>query len=332
MFAAGVLVGLLVATCGYTWVLRQPSGAVGGVAVKELKLGHSLDLNHPVHLAMERMAERLEELSGGRLTLSISPNGQLGNEVECIELTQRGSMALTKTSTATLEGFLPEFAAFGVPYLFRDEEHFWSVLHGEIGDELLEACTTQNLRGLCWYDAGARSFYTVKTPINTPADLKGLKIRVQESKTAIAMVEALGGAPTPMNFGELYTSLQQSLVDGAENNPPSFSSSRHYEVCKEYSLDEHTMVPDLLLVSEIAWQKLSEQEQGWLRQAAADSAVLQRELWKERSDKALEVVQESGVQVTRPDKQPFIDAVRPMHESYEGTDVGALLERILAVE
>lgn len=332
LFLSGAVVGCLVATVAYACLEHWRNASPSGTQALVLKLGHSLDTSHPVHQSMERMATRLQELSAGTLRLQIAPNGQLGSETECIELLQRGALALTKTSTAPLESFVPEMAVFGVPYLFRDEGHFWRVIEGPIGDELLAAGEAKGMVGLGWYDAGARSFYTKSTPIHAPADLAGLKLRVQNSATALRMVEALGGSPTPLNFGELYTGLQQGLVDGAENNPPSFWSSRHFEVCKEYSLDEHTRVPDVLLVSRVWWDKLSEQQKGWLRQAAADSFAWQREAWRERTEQALAAVEEAGVEVVRPDPTPFAEKVAAMHASYNGGAVGGLLTRIKEVE
>ena len=184
------------------------------------------------------------------------------------------------------------------------------------------------LHGLCYYDAGARSFYTIDKPVLSPDDLRGLKIRVQESQTAMQLVEALGGSPTPMNFGELYTGLQQKMVDGAENNPPSFYSNRHFEVCKHYSLDEHARVPDILLMSQSSWERLSKQVQGWLREAADESAEFQRERCQEKTAEVLEEVQKEGVTVHMPDKQLFAARVAAMVEQLQGTPVGNFIRRI----
>jgi tripartite ATP-independent transporter DctP family solute receptor len=194
-----------------------------------LKLGHSLDVTHPVHKAMVYMAQKVAEKSNGRMKVEIFPNEQLGTEKECIEALQLGYMAITKTSTAVMEGFVPKMKIFGIPYLFRDSEHYWKVLNGPIGKELLLAGQSKGLRGLCYYDAGARSFYA-KKEIKSPADLTGLKVRVMKSIMSMDMVKAMGGSPTPIAWGELYTSLDQGVVDAAENNPPSFRTSRHYEV------------------------------------------------------------------------------------------------------
>ncbi len=235
---------------------------------------------------------------------------------------------MAKTSAAPLEGFIPELAIFGVPYIFRDEEHYWKLINGELGKQLLAAGESKGIRGLCYYDAGARSFYTVNKPILHPSDLKGLKIRVQQSKTAMDMVEALGGSPTPVPFGELYTALQSRMVDGAENNAPSLHSSRHYEVCKHYSLDEHTRVPDLLLISSQVWAKLSPEARIWLQQSADESSDYQRKLWREETDRLLDLLKKEGVAIHRPDLLPFTDEVKRMHFSLHGTIVGDLLQKI----
>lgn len=297
----------------------------------ELKLGHSLDQSHPVHLAMEYMAERLAEKSGGTMTLAIRPNGQLGAETECLSLVQRGVLAMTKTSAAPLENFVPEMAVFGIPYLFEDEEHFWRVLHSDLGQQLLETGAAGGLRGLCYYDAGARSFYTISRPVMTPDDLKGLLIRVQESPTSIAMIEALGGSPTPVDFGDLYTALQQGVVDGAENNPPSFYTNRHYEVCKHLSLDQHTRTPDVLIISERWWQRLTPQQQQWLREAAQESAEYERKLWQEKTLESLAGAEERGVTIHHPDLEPFRKSVSSMVETYQGNSIGELIEQIQAM-
>lgn len=300
----------------------------GESRVKALKLAHVLDTQHPVHKAMVFMGERLAEKSHGKMRLDIYPSGQLGGERDLIELLQIGSLAMTKVSTAPLEGFVPEMKIFGIPYVFRDDDHRWKVLKGPIGKRLLLAGEPFRLRGMCYYDAGSRSFYTKEKQIHAPADLQGLKIRVMKSITAVKMVQALGGSPTPIPWGELYTALQQGVVDGAENNPPSFYLSKHYEVCKYYSLDEHTSVPDILLMSTVVWNSLNKQQQKWLQEAADESVEYQRTLWKKASDEALSAVRKAGVIVTRPDKQPFMDAVRDMHESYKGSALYDLMRQI----
>jgi tripartite ATP-independent transporter DctP family solute receptor len=279
------------------------------------------------------MAQRANELSEGKLTIDIYPAEQLGSEQQCVELLQIGSLAITKVSAAVMESFVEDYKVFGLPYIFRSKEHAFKVFDGEIGQDLLLSTADKRLRGLCYYDAGSRSFYTIAKPIEHPDDLAGMKIRVMNSVTAVGMVRALGGSATPISWGELYTALQSGVVDGAENNPPSLYTSRHYEVCKYYSLDEHTTIPDVLVISQVVWDKLSEQEKEWIQQAADESAVLQRKLWAESEEESMAEVQKAGVQINRPDKQPFIDKVQPFLETYKDNEViYSYIKRIQAVE
>jgi len=285
--------------------------------VKVLKLAHSLNMSHPVHKGMAFMAERVEEYSHGKLKIDIYPSGQLGNERELLELLQIGSLTMTKVSVAVMENFAPDYKVFGLPYLFQDKQHLYKVLDGPIGEQMLADGRQYRLLGLCFYDAGSRSFYTTEKKIQTPEDLKGLKIRVMKSNSAVNMVNALNGAPTPISFGELYSALQQGVVDGAENNPPSFYSSRHYEVCKYYTLDEHTTIPDVLLVSTVWWDALSDEEKQWLRKAAQESVVYQRKLWADSEQESLEAVKAAGVEVIYPDKSKFNEQVQSVYSDYE---------------
>jgi len=285
--------------------------------INTIKLGHGLDPTHPVHKAMEYMAEKVKEKSNGKLQVEIYPSQQLGTERECVELLQIGSLGMTKISASIIEGFAPTFTIFNLPYVFSSKEHNHRILDGEIGKRILLSGESKLLRGLCYYDAGSRSFYTKSIPINSPADLDGLKIRTQESATSVKLVNALGGSATPISWGELYTALQQGVVDGAENNPPSFYLSRHYEVCKYYSLDEHTSVPDVLVISTKIWNNLTRQEQEWLQEAVDESAVYERKIWEEASQEALQKVAEAGVKIIYPDKKPFEEKVKSLYEEYK---------------
>ena len=282
--------------------------------VRIIKMGHAQVTAHPVHNAMVYLAERVEEKSNGRIKVKVYPNQQLGTERELLELLQIGSLGMTKVSAASLEAFSPEISVLGLPYLFRDDEHIDKVFNGEIGDQLLLSSEKFWLRGLCFYDAGKRSFYSKTKPIETPEDLKGLKIRVQESKMAINMVRGMGGSPTPVAYGELYTALQQGIVDAAENNPPSFYNSRHYEVCKYYTIDEHTVIPDVVLISTKVWELLSPEEQQWMQEAADESAVYQSKLWKESVDESMREVEKAGVIISYPPKEPFAASVKSVYE------------------
>jgi tripartite ATP-independent transporter DctP family solute receptor len=304
----------------------------GGCGRKEgarvLKMAHSLDVTHPVHKAMLFMGERLVEKSGGAIRLIVFPSEQLGSERDVVEQVQIGCIDLTKISAASLESFIPEMGVYSIPYIFRDNAHYQSVVEGPVGGRIRLAGERVGFRGLCYYDSGSRSFYTKDHPILTPDDLAGMKIRVMPSKTSIDMIRALGASATPIAWGELYTSLQQGVVDGAENNPPSFYTSRHYEVCKHYSLDEHTMVPDVVIISKVVWDELSENERIIVQEAADDSAAHERTLWDDMTRTSLAEVEKAGVTIYHPDKAPFVEKVRGMHRSYEGTVIGGFLREI----
>jgi len=285
-----------------------------------LKLAHTLPPDHPVHKAMVFMAQRCAELSNGKMEIEIYPSEQLGSEQQCVELLQIGSLAITKVSAAVMESFTEDYKVLGLPYIFRDSSHAVNVLDGEIGQELLLSTEDRYIRGLCFYDAGSRSFYTIEKPILKPSDLDGMKIRVMKSKTAMDMVKVLGGSPTPISYGELYTALQSGVVDGAENNPPSFYTSHHYEVCKYYALDEHTAVPDVLIISQHIWKKLSDQEKKWIQQAATESVAVERKLWSESVKKSLMEVQKAGVTIYYPDKSLFAEKVNEVYDSYKNQE------------
>lgn len=306
-------------------------GCADSQRVTVIKLGHGLDPSHPVHAGMVYMAERLAEKSEGTMRIDIYPSEQLGTERQLLELLQIGSLGMTKVSAAVMENFAPSYQVFGIPYVFLNDEHEEAVLRGPIGRRILQEGEQYRLRGLAYYDAGKRSFYTVNRPVRQPNDLTGLKIRTQESPTAMRMVSTLGGSATPIAWGELYTSLQQGVVDGAENNPPSFYLSRHYEVARYYTLNEHTAVPDVLIMSSIVWTALTPQQQQWVQEAADESVPVQKQLWKEASDAALQAVRDNGVEIIYPNKTLFADQVRSMHESYRSQpEIYALIEEIQA--
>lgn len=322
IFLATLIVSFLFQTCN----------GPGGVRV--IKLGHGLGVTHPVHEAMEYMAKLVHEKSGGEMEIRIYPNQQLGTERELVELLQIGSLGMTKVSTAAMENFAPKIQVLSLPYLFRDDEHRDAVLKGEIGQQLLLEGENYWLRGLCYYDAGKRSFYTKNKPIESPEELKGLKMRVMESNTAINMVKAFGGSPTPVSYGELYTALQQGIVDGAENNPPSLFTSKHYEVCKFYSINEHSAVPDMVIISTKVWNLLGDQEKTWLQEAADESATYQYELWARSVENSLAEMEKAGVEITYPELDPFRKAVEPMYEMLKNNqpELYSIVEKIRAVQ
>ena len=309
--------------------------ALGGCAVEEdvtvLRLAHVLGTDHPVHLGMAHFGEQLEALSGGTMRVEIYPSSQLGSERETIELLQLGTLDLAKVSAAVVENFVPEMGVFSLPYLFDDADHLWQVLGGPIGKEILLAGEPYRVRGLCYYDAGFRSFYVRGRGVTAPEDLAGMKIRVMRSNLSIRTINLLGGNATPLAYGEVYTALQQGVVDGAENNPPNFFGSKHYEVSEYYALDEHSAPPDVLLISTWRWSQLTEQQKAWVEEAIDASVAHQRVLWQEATEAALAAVEAAGITVIRPDKAPFREAVAPLYDDLAGTMLGTWAERIRAL-
>jgi tripartite ATP-independent transporter DctP family solute receptor len=337
-FIVGLLTGALAASGLYSWLGSRKGGSGTAVAgAKVLRVAHALPTSHPVHQGILFMAKRVEELSGGKLKLEVFPGEQLGTETQCLEQVQAGTLAITKVSCGAVGNFVSTYKVFGLPYLFRDETHLWNVLEGPVGEDLLKLISVANdgqpsgLTGLCFYDAGSRNFYG-KSPITTPADLKGKKIRVMNDQVAMDLITAFGGAPTPIPWGELYTSLQQGVVDGAENNPPSLLSSRHYEVCKFYTLDHHTRLPDVLVMSSKIFEKLSPEEEGWISKAARESTDYQRKLWAEETARSLAELKKAGVDVREVDLEPFRKMVGPVIQKYAQGKVKELVEQIEAVK
>lgn len=331
---ATLLLAAPLALAGYGLWLGSDSPESAG---RTLRLGHGLSRDHPVHRGLQFMADDAARRSSGALRIEIYPDEQLGPERDLIELLQIGSLAMTKVSTAPLESFSPRFKVFALPYLFRGREHFWAVLDGPIGEELLAASQPYRIKGLAFYDAGARSFYVnerVNRPIRRPADLEGLSIRVQRSRSAVRLIELFGAKPVPIPFGELYTALDTGTVDGAENNPPSLYSTRQYEVTSYYSLNRHTFIPDILIMSLDTWERLAPREQRWLEEAAHASSLQQRIYWEESVEESLRVMREAGLEVVEDvDREAFEVAARPMYRDPEFQDpqMRALVERIRSV-
>lgn len=309
------------------------SVSTSAVSATILKLSHNQSRDYAVHKAMDSMAKEVRELTNGEVRIRIYPDAQLGTQRESMELMQNGALDMVKTNAAELEAFAPAYAAFNLPYLFRNKLHYYDVQKGEVGEEILASSRDSGFIGITYYDAGARSFYASK-PINTPEDLKGLKIRVQPSPSAISMVKALGGNATPLAYGELYTALQQGVVDAAENNIPSYSLSRHSEVSKFFSLDEHTMVPDVLVISNKAYDSLSEENRIALKKAANNSMELMKKLWAESEATERAKAEKLGVTFITPNKQAFVDAVQPMYEALNTTnpELAEIVNRIKAVQ
>jgi tripartite ATP-independent transporter DctP family solute receptor len=288
---------------------------------------------YPTVEAVKWMGEELSKATNGRLSIQMFHSGQLGQEKDTIEQTQFGAIDINRINMAPFNGLIPETSIPALPFLFRSVEHMHKVMDGPIGDEILATFAAHDLIGLAFYDSGARSFYNSKHPIKTLDDMKGLKIRVQQSDLFIDLIKALGGNPTPMPFGEVYSSLQTGVVDGAENNWPSYESTRHFEVAKYYSMSEHSMSPEILAMSKITWDKLSADDQALIRKTAKASVAKMREMWVAREKASEAVVRAGGVEVNTIDKTPFIKAVEPVYAKYVGdAKLKDLVARIQAVE
>ena len=287
---------------------------------------------YPTVEAVKAMGQALEAASGGRLRVRVFPGRQLGEEKDTIEQTIVGAIDMNRVNLAPLNNIVPATAVPGLPFIFRSVDHMHRVMDGPIGEEILRALEPAGLVGLAFYDSGARSFYNTKRPIRSPADMKGLKIRVQNSDLFVSMVSALGANATPMEFGQVYEALKSGVIDGAENNWPSYESTRHFEVARHYALSEHSMSPEVLVMSKKSWDRLSSEDQAMLRKAAKASVPVMRRLWAERETKARETVLKSGVQLVEGlDKQPFIDAMGPVYEKFARTDaLRDLVKRIQA--
>jgi len=288
---------------------------------------------YPTVEAVKYMGDLLKQRTDGRYSIEVYHSAQLGEEKDTIEQTQSGVIDLDRVSMGPFNGIVPETAVPSLPYMFRSVEHMRHVMDGPIGDEILKAFEAHNLVGLAFYDSGARSFYNTKKDITSIADLKGMKFRVIQSDVFVDMVNALGANATPMAYGEVYSALQTGVIDGAENNWPSFESAKHYEVAKHYTLDEHQIVPEVLVMSKASWDKLSPEDQAIVRQAAKDSVVKMRELWDAQEKKSRDIVEKAGVKVSGIDKQPLIDAMKPVYDKYLSTpELKDLAARIQAAK
>lgn len=274
---------------------------------------------YPTVEAVKYMGELIKERTAGRYSVEVYHSAQLGEEKDTIEQTQTGVIDLNRVSMGPFNGIVPETAVPSLPYMFRSVDQMRHVMDGPIGDEILKAFETHDLVGLAFYDSGARSFYNTKKDITSIADLKGMKFRVIQSDVFVDMVNALGANATPMAYGEVYSALETGVIDGAENNWPSFESAKHYEVAKHYTVDQHQIVPEVLVMAKPSWDKLSPEDQAIVKQAAKDSVVKMRELWDAQEKKSRDIVEKAGVKVSEIDKQPLIDAMKPVYDKYLST-------------
>jgi tripartite ATP-independent transporter DctP family solute receptor len=272
--------------------------------------------DYPTVQAVRHMGETLAKATNGKHTIKVFAKSALGNEKDTIEQTKLGALAMTRVNVAPMNNICPATMVPTMPFLFRSTEHMRKVLDGPIGDEILKDCESQGFIGLAFYDSGSRSIYSVKKPVKTLADTKGMKIRVQQSDLWVALMEAMGANATPMPFGEVYTALKTGLVDAAENNYPSYESTRHFEVAKYYNKTEHSMAPEILLFSKKVWDGLTPEDQKAIRAAAKESVGFMRKLWDEREAKSLETVKAGGAQIVEVDKASFQAAMKPVYDKF----------------
>lgn len=276
---------------------------------------------YPTVEGVKYFGELVKERTNGRYEVEVYHSAQLGEEKDTIEQVRSGVIELNRVSMAPFNGTVKESIVPALPYIFRSEDHMHKVMDGPIGDQIKAAFEPAGLVALAFYDAGARSFYNSKKPINSVADLQGMKFRVIQSDIFVDMVAALGANATPMPYGEVYSAIETGVIDGAENNFPSYDTAKHFEVAKNYSLDEHTILPEVFVMNKAAWDKLTPEDQAIFKQAATESVAKQRELWAAKVGESRKVVEAGGAKITNPDKQGFIDAMKPVYEKHVTDDV-----------
>ena len=321
-------------TMGFFFVVLLGSGvAMAQTKPIVLKLAETHPQDYPTTKGDYEFARLVKERSNGRIIVEVYHSKQLGEERAVIEQVQLGAIDMTRVSISAVSAFVRELDAFQLPYLYRDADHMWKVLNGPIGEEILKKHEAYNFVGLGWFEAGSRNFYT-KRPVKTVSDLKGMKIRVQQAPLMVAMVQALGAVATPLPFGEVYSALQTGVVDGAENNWPSYLSTSHYEVAKYFIVDEHTRVPEITVASKKVFDKLSKEDRALLIQAMRDAQPYQYKLWVEYEKVAEKAVRDKGCVITEvspAEKQKFMDAMKPLYDK-QPPEIMAVVNKIRAVK
>jgi tripartite ATP-independent transporter DctP family solute receptor len=321
------LVGALLASVAFTQVAAADCEIT-------LRSSDTHPDGYPTVVAVEYMGQLLEERSDGRICIEMFHSAQLGEERDTIEQTQFGVIDMNRVSMGPFNNIIPATQIPSLPYIFRSTQHMHNVMDGPIGDEIFAAFPDYDLVGLAYFDGGSRSFYNSQRPITSLEDMDGLRFRVMQSDIFVDMVSALGANATPMPYGEVYSSIQTGVIDGAENNWPSYDSSGHFEVAGYYTLDQHLIVPEVLVMSKISWDRLSADDQAMVRQAARDSVPVMRDLWAAREAESEARIRAAGVEViTDIDKTPFIEAMVPVYERYVTTpELQDLVARIQATE
>lgn len=306
--------------------------ACGETASRPLFAAEFHPADYPTSLAVKFIGRTLKEKTGGRLDVRLYSGGQLGSDRDTLEITIFGGIDLTRVNMTPLNSIVPETIVPGLPFVFRSIAHMRAAMDGAPGRKILDALEPYGLIGLCCYDSGARSFYNTKRPIRTPDDMKGLKIRVQNSDLFVSMVEALGANATPMALGEVYQALVQGVLDGAENNWPSYETTRHYEVAKYYTRTEHVMAPEVLVMSLRSWRKLSDEDQALMMETAQRSVAIMRGAWDKRVESSKKIVFGAGVDVIElEDKRAFQDKMQPVYDRYLDSRLSNLFADIQSV-
>ena len=290
-----------------------------GLGAKEFRSADVHPADYPTVRAVGEMSRLVAERTNGKYTIKVFGQSALGSEKDTVEQTKLGALDMVRVNTAAFNNIAPETVVPALPFIFKSKEHMRKVLDGPVGEEILKSLESQGFVGLAFYDSGSRSFYTPSKPIASLADAKGMKIRVQQSDMWVAVMQAMGANATPMPYAEVYTALKTGVVDAAENNWPSYESSKHYEVAKTYSLSEHSMAPELLVFSKRIWDTIPPEDQAIIRAAAKESVPFMRKLWDEREDAARKAVEAGGAKIVTVDKKSFQDAMKPVYDKFAAT-------------
>jgi tripartite ATP-independent transporter DctP family solute receptor len=290
--------------------------------------------DYPTVMAVKKMSEIISQATGGKDTIKVFGQSALGSEKDTVEQVKLGALDMVRVNVAAFNNIVPETIVPALPFLFKSKAHMRKCLDGPVGEQILAALESQGFIGLAFYDSGSRSFYTTSKPIKSVADVKGMKLRVQQSDLWVTLIQSMGGNPTPLPYAEVYTALKTGVVDGAENNWPSYESSRHYEVAKNYSLTEHSMSPELLVFSKVIWDTLEPAEQDIIRKAAKESVPYMRELWDAREAQARATVEAGGATIISDiDRQGFVDAAKPVYDKFAADPkLQDLIKQIQATE
>lgn len=311
-----------------TLVLMVPCLGALDKGVTILRLAELHPADHPTTLGDQEFARLVAELSKGRLRIEVYHSGVLGDELSVMDQLSFGGIDLARVSIASVQPAVPALAALFMPYLYKEEAHMWRVLTGPVGRELLNALEAGGLVGIGWFEAGARSFYTAATPLRRASDLKGLRIRVQESPPMISLVQALGAKPLPMAFPEVYSGLRTGLIDGAENNLATYYASGHYQAAPWFTIDQHARLPELIIGSSVAFAQISDDDQALIRQAAAKATLFQRRAWTTYEAEIRNKLKAAGVTFLEPIDLPGWQEQARRIWAHQTPAVRELLERI----